>query len=235
VFVHGGGWVSGNKRDSRWLDVIRDPLLASGFAVASIDYRLAPAHQWPAPLEDVRCAIRSLRARASEYGLDPSRVGIWGTSAGGHLAALAATVDEGQFEGDGEHAGHSSRVQAVVDLYGPADLTDGAGWPPGHGAVLQLVFGAHDLDDQVLVEASPTTYVSPDDPPALILHGDQDLLVPLQQSQTLFNRLAAAAVDAELVVVENAGHGLEPSGGTMRPSEAELVDQIVAFLETQLR
>lgn len=236
LFLHGGGWVGGDRSESGWLPRIRDPLLEKGYVVASADYRLAPSHRWPAQIEDASCAIRFLNAEAGTYGIDAGRIGVWGTSAGGHLAALLGTADASAgFEGDGGHAGFSSRVRAVIDLYGPADLTDGEGWPQGQPLVLDIVFGTSDLDSPVLAEASPTTHATPDDPPFLILHGEKDRLVPVRQSELFFERLDAAGVPAELVVVENARHGLMPDGGAIQPSEDELVEMMVEFFEANLR
>jgi acetyl esterase/lipase len=193
------------------------------------------SHRWPAQIEDAKCAIRFLRRESDTYGIDAARIGVWGTSAGGHLAALLGTTDmSAGFEGDGGHADQSSRVQAVVDLYGPAELTDGVGWPQGQELVLEIVFGTSDLDSPVLAGASPTSHVTPDDPPFLILHGERDRLVPLRQSELLLEELDAAGVPAELVIVENARHGLEPDGGEIRPAVEELVDKTVAFFEANL-
>ncbi|MGH7587088.1 MAG: alpha/beta hydrolase fold domain-containing protein [Gemmatimonadota bacterium] len=236
LFLHGGGWVAGDKGESDWLQRIREPLLERGFVVASANYRLAPSHPWPAQIEDAKCAIRFLRAQSEAYGIDDRRLGAWGTSAGGHLAAMLGATDAGAgFEGDGGHASQSSRVQAVVDFYGPADLTDGEAWPAGQSLHLEVVFGTSDLDSPVLAGASPTTHVTRDDPPFLILHGDRDPQVPARQSELLFQRLGATGVPAELVIVENARHGLEPVGGEIRPSEEELVEKVVEFFETNLR
>lgn len=236
LFLHGGGWVGGDKSESGWLPRIREPLVERGYVVASANYRLAPTHRWPAHIEDAGCAVRFLRSQAEAYGIDPGRIGVWGTSAGGHLAALLGTADaSADFEGEGEHAGFSSRVRAVVDFYGPADLTDAEGWPQGQPFVLDLVFGTSDLASAALAMASPTTHVTPDDPPFLILHGERDRLVPVRQSELLFQRLAAASVPVELVVVENARHGLVPDGGPIRPSEEELVAKVVEFFVANLR
>ena len=236
LFLHGGGWVAGDKRESGWLDPVRERLLEGGFVVASANYRLAPEHRWPAHIEDAKCAVRFLKAGREIYGIDPDHIGVWGTSAGAHLAALLGTTGGNpEFEGEGGHAGESSRVQAVVDLYGPADLTDGEGWPQGQPAVLRLVFGTSDLDTPVLAAASPVSHVTPDDPPFLIFHGERDGLVPIRQSERLFEALAGAGVSVEFVRVANARHGLEPLGGEMRPSREEITERIAAFLEDRLR
>ena len=129
--------------------------------------------------------------------------------------------------------GESSRVQAVVDMFGPSDLTrdfeGGAGSRVG-----TEVFGTSDLGSETLRQASPITHVSADDPPFLILHGDDDRLVPLNQSQLLYERLLAAGVPAELVVVKNAGHGFKPEGGQPEPSREEIARMIVEFFKREL-
>lgn len=235
LFLHGGGWTSGTRDDSRWLGLLREPLLARGIAVATADYRLAPEHRWPAQLEDAKCAVRFLRASAERFGFDSDAIGVWGSSAGGHLAAMLGTTEPGAFEGDGGHPGVSSRVRAVVDLWGPADLTSREGWPRGHEAVFRLVFGTSDPGSPVLAAASPVSHVTADDSPFLILHGDEDVLVPLQQSRALADRLDAAGVEARLVVVEGGDHGLTPRAQPFTPSRNELIGTIAAFLEARLR
>ena len=236
LFLHGGGWITGDKRESGWFDAVRERLLDQGFIVASANYRLAPGNAWPAHIEDAKCAVRFLRAERETYGIDPDHIGVWGTSAGAHLAALVGVTNAGAgFEGTGGQAAESSRVQAVVDLYGPADLTDGEGWPDGHLAVLRLVFGTSNLDDPVLAEASPVFHATSDDPPFLILHGERDGLVPIRQSERLFAALAASGAAVEFVPVENARHGLEPLGGEIRPSKEEITGRIVEFFDAELR
>lgn len=239
LFFHGGAWVAGseNLSGSGWLSALRAPLLERGFVVASAEYRLAPVHRWPAPIEDAKCAVRFLRSRALEYGLDPDRIAAWGSSAGAHLAALLGTTEDGQFEGNGGHAGVSSRVGAVVDLWGPADLTDGEGWPLGTAATFRLVFGTDDLDSPVLAEASPVAHVDPGDPPFLIVHGLDDDIVPVEQSIGFERALSSSGVDVELITVENAGHGLVRTlfAGPVTPSTAEVDARIVAFFESRVR
>lgn len=237
VFVHGGVWTSGSKEEAgeRWLALLRPPLVARGFVVASIEYRLAPDHRWPAQIEDAKCAVRFLRANAATYGIRPDRIGAWGSSAGAHLALLLGVTDPGVgFEGSGGWPGVSSRVQAVVDLYGPADLTSDD-WPVWQRTVFPVVFGAADPTSPVLAQASPLTHVSPDDPPHLIIHGDGDEVVAFAQSQALFDQLRQAGVEAELVVVAGGRHGLNPNTGPIDPSESEIIQRIVAFFETELR
>ena len=232
VCVHGGGWTKGDKGLGAGMLALPE-LLKRGYLVATINYRLAPEFKFPAQIEDVKCAIRYLRAHARELNLDPQRIGVWGGSAGGHLVALLGTTDEGAgFDTSGGWTNQSSRVQAVVDLFGPTDLAPRAGL--GNTRVGQAVFGAQSADDPILKRASPVTYVSNDDPPFLFLHGDHDLLVPLRQSQILHERLTAAGVPSTLVVVTNAAHGFAPAGGDPNPSRAELAKMIADFFDRTL-
>ncbi|MBV9122601.1 MAG: alpha/beta hydrolase fold domain-containing protein [Planctomycetes bacterium] len=202
VWIHGGGWQAGNKDHPPGL-----PLVSKGYALASINYRLSQHAKFPAQIEDCKAAIRWLRANASKYHLDPKRIGVWGASAGGHLVALLGTTGGVKaLEGDEGNLKESSRVQAVVDWFGPTDFmhlkTQGAQSP-----VTALLGGSPEVDPEKAREASPITYVGKDDPPFLIMHGDKDPLVPLKQSQELYQALKKAGVDATLEVIPGAGHG----------------------------
>jgi acetyl esterase/lipase len=238
IWIHGGGWRKGSRAG------IADkagPLLEAGFALASIDYRLTDAARFPAQIRDCLAAVRFLRANAAKYGLDPDRFGVWGASAGGHLAALVGTA-AGVAEFDqGPNAGVSARVQAVCDWFGPADLVklqaqmgakpgmdhQGADSPEG-----KLVGGPLDKEPfrTRAVEASPVTYIDGSAPPFLIMHGDKDQLIPLAQSQGLHQALVAKGIDSTFETVEGAGHGFEVS-----PAEARrLVERVIAFFEKHL-
>ncbi len=205
MWIHGGGWKNGTKDNCplQWL-------AAEGYAVASINYRLSWLAHWPAQLDDTRAAIRWLRADAGRYQLDPQRLAVSGGSAGGHLAALVGTLSTPP----GETI--SSRVQAVIDLYGPTDLLTTPSNLPGPGktdADLAKSNGARMLGGivrdrpEIAKQASALYQVSHDDPPFLILHGDQDPQVPLDQSRRLHVKLREAGVASELVVLPGAGHG----------------------------
>lgn len=232
VYIHGGGWTAGDKGSGAGSADMQG-LLARGYIVASLDYRLAPQSKWPSQITDVKCAIRHLRAHAATYKLDPNKIGVWGGSAGGHLVAMLGTTDASAGFDVGEYADQSSRPQAVVDLFGPADLPV---MLTGRAELVgRTVFGATSRDDPVLVKASPVTYITPDDPPFLILHGDKDTTVPMEQSQILYDKLKAGGVTATLVIVKNAGHGFAPSGGAISPSRAELTKLIVGFFDKFLK
>lgn len=228
VYVHGGGWTSGDKAASGRTALEIEALRRAGFLVASVNYRLGPAHRFPAMIEDVKCAVRSLRAKAAEYNLDERRIGVWGTSAGGHLAALLGTADASAGFDVGEHREQSSRVQAVVSMYGPADFS--VRFAGDDESKPEVFWG---IDARV---SSPVGYVSPDDPPFLLIHGEMDSLVPISQSEILLERLREAGVPAELVRVKNAQHGLAPAGtGPVDPAPEKIAGMLVEFFRKWLR
>jgi acetyl esterase/lipase len=226
VYLHGGGWRGGSKAIGGWMKNVTAELLGRGYVVAAVDYRLVPDVTWPAFFHDVKAAVRFLRASAGKYHLDPDRVGTWGTSAGGHLAALLGTTDAAAgLEGDGGNPDQSSRVQAVVDLFGPTDL------PRMRRAaeMAEIAFGG----TGGLKQASPVEYVSRDDPPFLIIQGDSDRVVPAEQSEFLHERLRSAGALAKLVIVKNGSHGLNSDDIT--PTRSELVKMIGDFFDQHLR
>ncbi len=233
VYVHGGGWRSGDKREGAGIQYAA-ALVERGYLFASINYRLAPQEKWPAQIQDVKCAIRHLRANAATYHLDPKRIGAIGGSAGGHLVAMLGLTDAGAGFDVGEYSDQSSRVQAVVDLFGPADLTV-RHFTEYQADIVRQAFGVTVPGDPILVQASPVTYISKDDPPFLILQGDKDTTVPASQSEELYARLETGGVTATLVIVKNAGHGLIPTGGAISPSRAELGKMVVEFFDRYLQ
>jgi acetyl esterase/lipase len=212
VWIHGGAWLSGNKNNTPAL-----PLLARGYAVASINYRLSQHAKWPAQIEDCKAAIRWLRASASKYHLDPEHIGIWGSSAGGHLVALLGTTGGvKELEGEGGNSEQSSRVQAVIDFFGPSDFATIA---EQSGPDSQLDHAASDSPEAKLLggriqdnkdkaaKASPVSYVNTKAAPFLILHGEKDRVVPYAQSAELAEALKKAGVEVTLKKIEGAGHG----------------------------
>lgn len=224
VYVHGGSWTGGDKRGSGGFGD-RPALVKAGFLVVSVNYRLAPESQFPAMIEDVKCAVRYLRAHADEYNLDPGRIGAWGNSAGGHLVALLGLSDESAGWDVGEYLDYASRVQAVVDFYGPTDLE-----------TLLTNNSGHIFRDEDLAAASPIHHISEGDPPFLILQGDQDRLVPLVQSQILYERLQEKNIPAELVIVKGGGHGFSTADSpNMQPTREEITQLVVAFFEKYLK
>ncbi len=236
VYIHGGAWKGGDKSDGIGT-LFTSILLRNGYIVAAINYRLAPDYPFPAEIEDARCAIRHLRANAAAYGLDPKRVGAIGGSAGGHLVALLGAADDtppwpAEAYQEPYH-GQSSRIQAVVDLFGPTDLAAIAAYSHGQDSItMRQVFGNDPGNWETF---SPVRYITPDDPPFLILHGENDNLVSPSQSQTLHDRLKAAGVPSELVFVQNAGHGFKPAGGPLQPGIDQLRQIIAQFFDEHLR
>jgi acetyl esterase/lipase len=221
VIIHGGGWTMGDKRGELPLAAIPG-FLALGFAVASINYRLAPDAVFPAQLLDVKAAIRYLRHTATEFGLDPDRIAVVGESAGAHLAALLGTT-QGLAEFDDPALGNpdvSSDVHAVVDFYGPADLTTSDAQralnppcPAEPDPNIGLLLGASPAEaPDVAAAASPITYLQPgrDVPPFFIAHGDVDCVVPHQQSVELHEAIEAVAPGrSQLTIVPGSGHYVE--------------------------
>jgi acetyl esterase/lipase len=190
--------------------------LRRGYAVASINYRLSQHAPFPAQIHDCKAAVRFLRAGAAKYNINPDRIGVWGGSAGGHLAALLGTSgDVKELEGNGESTGVSSRVQAVCDFFGPADLLtlaeqSGPDTTLKHDAPnspASLLLGGPILEHKDEARrASPVSYVTNDDPPFLIVHGDRDNTVPIGQSKELHEALQKGGVDSKFMVIKGAGH-----------------------------
>lgn len=230
--IHGGSWSGGDKTKSESAADISE-LIHRGYVVAAVNYRLAPKYKFPAQIQDVKCAVRFLRANAQKYFIDPKHIGAWGCSAGGHLAALLGVTDPGNgFEGTGAYLDQSSRVQAVALLSAPTDITlyDAV----ARAETLKYVFGSVVGINPVLVKASPTTFVSSDDPPFLIVQGDKDHVVLPQHGERLYNKLAAAQVPAQLITVKNGEHCM-PSNPTLAPSRAQVTKQIGDFFDRYLR
>lgn len=230
LFLHAGAWELGNKTTIGG-PVDFDELLARGYVVASIDYRLAGTSKFPAQINDAKCAVRYLRAEAERYGIDPARIGAWGASSGGHLAALLGVLPGGEFEGGGGYEDQSSQVQAVVDMFGPSDLTV-PDYVSNADQLSRRVFGADGPDaKEILRRASPVTYVSEDDPPFLIIHGEEDRVVPIWQSEVLVLHLLEQHVSVTFIVVKHAKHGLAPAGGDPEPSITEIQRRVAGFFD----
>jgi len=232
IYVHGGGWVSGDKESGAGKIYI-SPLLESGFIVAAINYRLAPEYQFPAQILDVKCAVRYLRANAQIFNIDPNHIGALGGSAGGHLVALLGLTDESAGWDNGLYHEQSSRIQAVVDLFGPTNLAELLS--NSQHITEKKVFGVKSNLDPVLQTFSPINYVTSDDPPFLIIHGNDDDLVPISQSQILYDKLIEADIPTEFVVVENASHGFRPTHGDPNPDRKEIITMVVNFFESYLK
>ena len=213
LWIHGGHWARGTKEQRQPFD-----LMAHGYAVVSIEYRLSGEAPFPAQIEDCKAAVRWLRANAATYHLDPDHIGAWGHSAGGYLGALLGTSGGvAALEGNGGNLNYSSRIQAVCTMSAPADIASfyeevskGESGPARRAKsfIEQYLGGSEDQRMTLAKAASPTTYVSKDDAAFLILHGENDMSIPVSQSQEFAEKLKAAGVEATLEVAEGRGHGV---------------------------
>jgi len=245
VWLHGGAWRHGSHKPVGalpWLGRLTERVLASGLALAAVQYRLSGETPFPGQLHDVKAAIRWLRAFGGRLGVDPDRIGVWGESAGGHLAALAALTGDNPADAATEGAqgvvGVDSRVRAGVDFYGPADLLrlgeqSGDTAPIDHDAAdspESLLVGGPVQDDRAAAAfAGPITHVHAQAPPLLIVHGERDRLVPCAQSRDLAAALVGVGAPVEFVPVPGADHvlaGVDPD---------PVVDLAVDFLARALR
>ncbi len=223
IYVHGGGMTAGDKSDLN--PMFLDALAAAGYAVVSMNYRLAPEFRFPAQIEDVKCAIRYLRAKAPIYDLNASEIFAFGTSVGGELVALAALTSPHSAFDVGPYPMESSRPLAVADLFGPANLTQQAsGFSP---SVIQQVFGSNRRD---VVLASPTHFVAPNSPPILLVQGVNDTKVLKSQSIELYRDLKAAGDQTQLILVQNMGHMFMQVGPKpLDPSLQQIAQEMVRF------
>ena len=227
IFIHGGAWQAGDKRVG--YNAISSLVESGEYAGASIGYRLSSEQIWPAQIHDCKAAIRWLKANAKKYNLDPDRFGVTGTSAGGHLVAMLGTSG-GVSELEGNLGGNidvSSRVACVVDQFGPTDLLSmGGSHNNANSPESNLIGGAIQQKADAARNASPTRYVSKDDPPFMLIHGTNDPLVPFNQSEILAKALKDVGVEALLVPVVGGGHG---NFGT-----PEVPNRVKAFFDKHL-
>lgn len=236
VWVHGGGWRGGSK------DGVRRslPILSHGFGLVSVGYRLSGEAVFPAAIADVKAAVRWVRANAARYGFDPDRLGAWGSSAGGHLVTLLGTAHE-VTEWDSiheENAGVSSRPTAVCNWFGPTDFLRMNDYPGriDHDAPdspeSRFIGGPIQDNPEKTQRANPIRYVTPDDPPMLHMHGENDRAVPYNQSELLHAALRESGVQSDLYMVTNADHGFRDMTGDTPES---LLGRVKDFFERTLR
>jgi acetyl esterase/lipase len=223
IFVHGGGFTGGARSSvARYVS----SYTSAGFIIAAIDYRLAREAPFPAAPTDVLTAVRYFRVNASRWNLDPNRIGLFGTSAGGHLAVFSAVAaDTGRFEST-VWAGYSSRVQAAVSHFGPMDFVS----HPARGG--EAVF----MGSASAAEISPITYVDTNDPPVFLAHGEQDPVVSIHHSELMYDALQGADIPSQFLRVANAGHGFvaTPAGALINPGLTEIEATTIAFFRKHL-
>ena len=220
VVIHGGAWMSGKRQD---MDALCQAIAKEGMAAATVSYRLAPKHRWPAMLEDVQAAVRFFRANAAEFAVDPDRIGAAGGSAGGHLALLLGFTDA-------PAAGTSSRVQAVFNIFGPTDLSQDFD-PQIADQVAFAVIGKKYADaGEEVRKFSPLSYVGKESSPVFTIHGSEDKLVPVKQAERLREALKEAGVESETVIVEGMGHAVDMT----KPGVPQAMESGVKFLKKRL-
>ncbi len=236
VCIHGGAWRGGNKKDMALVTV---PLTKADFVCVSVGYRLFDPvrHQdnvWPTQIDDCQRAVRFLRANAEKYGIDPSRIGAIGFSAGGHLVSLLGTTDT-RDNNDAALSKFSSRVQCVVNVFGPSDLTmDYSHLKYSGGSVQDLVedFMGRGRAPEVLAkykkDASPLLHVNAQTVPHSIFHGAKDPIVPVENSRKLTAALKEAKIPVEYTEYPNEGHGISP------PNLGNFVEKFTAFFKMHL-
>lgn len=208
VYLHGGGWQKGSKADGRRLAF---RLVAEGYAVACVDYRLSSEAQFPAQISDCRTAVRWLRDHATRYRLDSSHFGVVGVSAGGYLAALLGTAHGDHLLDSPGDLSQSIRVQAVCIFFGPIDLLQLYDYAekrqtPQADEVVKLLGGNPRLNPEPARLANPLTYLQEDAPPFLLVHGLNDTVVPPEQSRLLYDALASRKIPVHLHLIHDAGH-----------------------------
>ena len=232
VCIHGGGWMSGDKTDYA-REAAR--FAESGFAAASLNHRYCTEFPHPAQLDDVQRAVRWLRLHAAEYGFDPARLGATGASSGAHLASFLG-VTETRLHADDDLAPYSSRVQAVVDCFGPVDML----WVmrSASAPIIERFIGKPLSVETVAdyVAASPSAHLKPPLPPFLIIHGTLDVgetrgQIPIGISERFALQLQACGGEAEFIALEGAGHGFDPA----TPLGRRALDATVAFFRKHLR
>ena len=230
IMIHGGAWRHGSK-----LTMLRHArrLARVGYVAVSIDYRLAPKYPWPAQIEDCQYAVKWIKHHAADYQIDPNRIGVYGYSAGGQLAALLGTTgapDDFAFSEQPADADDpiellSPHVNAVAIGGAPCDFS----WLEEDSTALKYWMGGDRKSlPEKYVQASPLTYVTPDDSPFYVFHGTKDWLVPIQSSEDFVEALKEKSVEAEFLAVKGLGH-------LATFSKTDLLDDIIPFFDRHLR
>ncbi len=235
VFVHGGGWRGGARTTYSGAIV---EAAKRGFVAVTVTYRLTEpdkdgkvTNPFPAQVNDVKCAVRWLRANAEKYNVDPQRIGATGGSAGGHLSLMLGLTDgSSKLEGDGGYPDRSSKVQAVVNYFGPTDMVELHRTSEGAAPIVASFLGGGPQDIPDLYRAaSPVTYISADDGPVLTIHGTADRLVPPEQAKLLDEKMKAEGVSHTLLLLEGQGHGFQGEAG------AQAIQATFDFFEKHLK
>ena len=205
LFIHGGGWIEGDRSQLRGYGIL---LARLGFVCMCNSYRLSNESIWPAQIQDVNCAIRYLRANATDLGLDPDRIGVSGNSAGGHLSLMAAATNYDQiFEGEGGNNEVSSEIKAVCAIYPPTTIRQLEMPNPLENAFLMLMGKEAKKEDYD--KASPLNYVTEDYPPCMLIHGSTDSVVRLKDSTKFYEKLIEFNRPASLHIFSEEEHAFD--------------------------
>ncbi|MBM4004710.1 MAG: alpha/beta hydrolase [Planctomycetes bacterium] len=207
VLIHGGAWRGGKKDDALMTSLLFE-FSKAGYVTASIQYRLCPKHQFPAQIEDVKCAIRFLRAHADKYHINAAKIGAVGFSAGGHLAMmLGVTGPKDDLEGNGGWADQNSQVQVAVSFFGPTDLAADDLPDPSKLLVKDFLGGTKEEKSESYRRASPINFLDDNDAPILMLQGTRDRLVPHTQVYRMLDAMTSARVKGRAEILAGADHG----------------------------
>lgn len=233
LLIHGGGWTGGSRTSKREM-AVAEGLSAEGFAVAALDYRLAPKFQWPAQLSDINDALKFLVGHASEYKLDMNRLALFGGSAGGHLALMTAYTQE-------ENSG-LPKIRAVIAFYPITNLqtrreTDKFGVSSdaiNEGTAPKLLGCSRDANPELWKQASPASHVNPSVPPTFLAHGQKDQTVNWEQSTELAELLEKSKVPHELVLIKEAGHTFDLTTYAGKQLSQDLTPEVTGFLRRHL-
>lgn len=219
VVLHGGAWMAGKKED---MAALSQKLAESGFAAATVNYRLAPKYKYPAMLDDAQQAVRFLRSKAKEYNFDTAHFGAAGASAGGHLSLLVGSIDAPK-------DGQSSKVQAVLNLFGPTDMR--RDFPATLDILYAAVLGKPRKDaGEEIKKASPIFHLTSKSAPTFTIHGEADPLVPVAQAKWLEENLTKLKIEHDMVLIPKMGHELPVE----KPEVKAALDKGIAFLKAKL-
>ncbi len=232
VIIHGGGWMLGDKGKAREQN-IGTTLARQGYVCISINYLLAEPNKpsWPQSIYDCKSAVQFLRKNAQTYHIDPNHIGVIGGSAGGHLAAMVGLVGpEVGLEPPAPYKGISSRVQAVVALYGAFDLSAFESKKTDKPRISVFLGASREDNPNLWALASPVNHISRDDPPFLVLHGTADKVIDYKQSVELDEKLRQNGVETQLVLIEGAPHTFD-----LQPEQKDLRPLVIGFFDRNLK
>lgn len=229
LWMQSGGWYS-NYTDPKVFATVGKGFFDKGITLVIVRHGSAPKYTVPEAVADVRRCVRHVRMKAQEHGIDPNRLGVTGSSAGGHLSLMLGTTgDDGDRTAKDEVLRHSSRVAAVVAIFPPTDLRKWTTDPPEEIRKHAGLKPPLSFDAKLEPAVSPILHVTPDDAPTMLVHGDKDLLVPIEHSHNIVPVFEKAGVPVKLVVIEGAAHGFSP-----KQNQKTVTPSLMAWFEKHL-